>query len=296
MEQKSPRPGIPLPPQPGSVGATALAVAAARATEGLRSAPLFDDPIAAAFVAAAGWPGWLPVDPADRASPLGDYIAVRTRFFDDYLLAAAATGCRQVVILAAGLDARAFRLPWPADMQVYEIDRAEVLAFKETVLNSRGDDPKCTRRVVTADLALNWVAALKRAGFRPEQPTAWLAEGILMYLEAEVRDCLMRQLTRLSPAGSTLAIEGMGAGLLDSPVWQQISSSLPVVWQDFIQQVRPLIRADFPTDPAAYLAEHGWQAASFRPSDLAATYGRTLSAPFDGSSSEGWLIRAERQT
>jgi O-methyltransferase involved in polyketide biosynthesis len=155
------------------VGETALGAAMMRARESLRPDRLFDDPYADAFVAAA--PEAFADGPADSdngalaalEAAFSSAVVVRTRFYDDYLLAACAAGCRQVVLLAAGLDTRAFRLNWPDRVRLFELDLPEVLAFKEGVLARRRAAPRCARTALPVDLREDWPAQLTDAGFEP---------------------------------------------------------------------------------------------------------------------------------
>jgi methyltransferase (TIGR00027 family) len=177
-----------------SVGSTAVMVAAARAGETERDAPLIRDPYAKVLVAGAGTGVWefmlddafvakVAEDDAEVATifeHMGNYQAVRTHFFDDYFTKAADAGIRQVVILASGLDSRAYRLDWPAGTVVYEIDQPKVLAYKAETLEANGVKPAADLRAVPIDLRFDWPAALRDAGFDPSAPTAWLAEGLLM--------------------------------------------------------------------------------------------------------------------
>lgn len=206
-----------------SVGSTAVMVAAARAKETERPDPLIRDPYAAVLVAGAGtgmWETFLDDALQDRiaaADPQAaavfanmlSYQAVRTHFFDAYFAAAAAAGIRQVVILASGLDSRAYRLDWPAGTVVYEIDQPKVLEYKAATLAERGARPAAERREVAVDLRQDWPAALTAAGFDRARPTAWLAEGLLMYLPAEAQDRLFEQITALSAPGSRVSAESM---------------------------------------------------------------------------------------
>jgi methyltransferase (TIGR00027 family) len=193
-----------------SVGKTAVGVARVRAAESRRPDRLFDDPYASAFVAAAGV-----TFPEGRGygkrRSVGNVFAthtiLRTRFYDEYLLAAAGAGCAQVVLLAAGLDARAFRLGFPAGVTVFELDVPEMLEFKEQVLAAESAEPRCARVVVPADLREDWASALRAAGFHPERPTAWLVEGLLVYLTAEEAARLLETVGSLSAAGSQVAFE-----------------------------------------------------------------------------------------
>jgi len=180
------------------VGVTALGAAGMRAMEGHHPRPLFRDPYAAALVEAAAdqLPGRIPVTPEEAAadpdfpwSGLANYVAVRSRFFDDFFVAAAGAGLQQAAILGAGLDTRAFRLRWTPGTTLYEVDAPMVLAFKDSVLAGQGAVARCDRRTVTADLRTNWPTAVREAGFNPAQPTAWLAEGLLPYLNGVQAAC-----------------------------------------------------------------------------------------------------------
>lgn len=195
------------------VGRTALLVAHARALEARRPDPLAVDPYAEHFVRAApGCADW-PRDPAD-VSPddpvwerLAAYFALRTRVLDTRLLDAVRSGTRQVVLLGAGLDSRAHRLPWPPGTTVWELDRPEVLAFKQHVLDGLSAAPQAERRTVAVDLTTDWSGALRRSGLDPARPTAWLAEGLFLYLPAEAELRVAAALDLLSAPGSTLAYE-----------------------------------------------------------------------------------------
>jgi methyltransferase (TIGR00027 family) len=147
------------------------------------------------------------VDPAFTERRAAEGMAIRTRFFDGMFLDAAAAGVRQAVILAAGLDARGYRLPWPDGTVVYEVDQPEVIQFKTTTLDGIGATPTATHRTVPIDLREDWPKALKDNGFDPTQPTAWSAEGLLIYLPSDAQDKLFDNITALSAPGSRLATE-----------------------------------------------------------------------------------------
>jgi len=156
--------------------------------------------------------GELDIEAIDNVSParlqaMTDGMAVRTKYFDDYFINATGTGVRQAVILASGLDARAYRLPWPDGTMVYELDQPQVIEFKTTTLAGIGAEPTATRRTVPIDLRQDWPAALKAAGLDTAAPTAWLAEGLLIYLPPEAQDRLFDNITALSVPGSTIATE-----------------------------------------------------------------------------------------
>ncbi len=204
-----------------SVGATATMVAAARAVASTGPSPIIDDPFAAPLVRAVGLDFFrrlvdgevVPEAREDGERDLQletDSIAVRTRFFDDFFLNAARDGIRQSVILAAGLDARAYRLSWPPGSVVYEVDQPKVVAFKSTAMSNLGAAPTADRRTVSIDLREDWPEALRRSGFDTNQPTSWSAEGLLMYLPPEAQDRLFDNITGLSAPGSRLATEFHG--------------------------------------------------------------------------------------
>ncbi len=199
-----------------SVGSTALLVAAARALEAAKPDPAAVDPYAELFCRAAGgdWAavldGSLPdhqLASADFGETFVNYQGARTRYFDEYFSAVMAAGVRQVVILAAGLDSRAYRLPWPDGTTIYELDQPQVLAYKSYVLSQRGIRPKAERREVAVDLREDWSQALRDAGFDPTQPSAWIAEGLLVYLPAEAQQQLFAGIERLTAPGSYVAVE-----------------------------------------------------------------------------------------
>lgn len=199
-----------------SVGSTALFVAAARALEAQKSEPLAVDPFAEVFCRAAGGE-WAEVldntaqgpGPRRLRSGFGEHFTsfqgARTRYFDAYYRAAAEAGVRQVVILAAGLDSRAYRLDWPAGTVVYELDQPQVLDFKRQALADA--HPRADRREVAIDLRDDWPRALTDAGFDPSQPSAWLAEGLLIYLPAAAQQQLFDGIDRLAAPGSRVAVE-----------------------------------------------------------------------------------------
>jgi methyltransferase (TIGR00027 family) len=201
-----------------SVGATATGVAASRALASKQPNPLINDPFADALVKAVGLDycnrmadGELESgdDPFVNAERICEQIAVRTRFFDDFFTIAASAGIRQAVILASGLDTRAYRLPWPPDAVVFEIDQPQVIEFKSGVLAGLGAAAVVDHRTVAVDLRDDWSTALQNSGFDATRPTAWIAEGLLIYLPPEAQDRLFDNITALSAPGSRLATEHM---------------------------------------------------------------------------------------
>jgi methyltransferase (TIGR00027 family) len=251
-----------------SVGATATAVAASRATASQGPNALLDDPWAEPLVRAVGVDtfvklvdGELIADdgPLLNRRAMNQQIAVRTRYFDDFFTAATASGIRQAVILASGLDTRAYRLTWPAGTVVYEIDQPEVIAFKTKTLADLGAEPTAVRRTVAIDLRDDWPEALRQAGFDLSAPTAWSAEGLLVYLPPEAQDRLFDNITALSAPGSQVATEHMDM------------TGLPDDWADKLTERTKRIGSGinlaelfYPGErnsAADYLASHGWQNA-----------------------------------
>src|SRR5438067_3344399 len=177
-----------------ALAGTACMVAAARAREDERPDRLFADPLAATL---AGAPGFAYLDRLSNV-PI-PYLAIRTRFFDDFLLTAVRGGdVRQVVLVAAGMDARAFRLPWPPGLALYELDRPEVLALKDAVLADSGARATCRRHALAVDLTRTWAEALCAAAYRPHEPSVWLAEGLLYYLDRAIVHALLDRIAALA--------------------------------------------------------------------------------------------------
>ncbi|MDO3401217.1 class I SAM-dependent methyltransferase [Mycolicibacterium neoaurum] len=264
-----------------SVGTTAVMVAAARAAETAAADPLISDPYARILVDGAGggpWSMMLDEDFAARAEEIdpeaavlfahmGNYQAVRTRFFDDYF---AEAGLRQVVILASGLDSRAFRLSWPAGTTVFEIDQPKVLEYKRQVLAEHGVQPTATRVEVAIDLRQDWPAALRSAGFDDTVPTAWLAEGLLMYLPGDAQDRLFEQITALSAPGSRIAAET--APMQAEERRAQMKERFDRIKEKFglsdSVDVGELMYNDPDrADLAPWLAGHGWDSAAVKSAD-----------------------------
>jgi len=209
-----------------SVGSTALFVAAARALEAQKSNPAAVDPYAEVFCRAVGgeWAdlldGGAPEHPlkTEFGEHFVNFQGVRTRYFDIYFDAAAAAGVRQIVLLAAGLDSRGYRLSWPDGTVVFELDQPRVLDFKREVLAAHGDAPTAPRKEVAVDLRNDWPQALRDNGFDPSKPSAWIAEGLLIYLPATAQHQLFAGIDSLAAPGSHLAVEE--AVPLDAEVFQ----------------------------------------------------------------------------
>ncbi|MDV3127523.1 class I SAM-dependent methyltransferase [Mycobacterium sp. 21AC1] len=266
-----------------SVGATATMVAAARAMATDAPDPVIDDPFAAPLVRAVGVDfftklvdgefsaGDLDEEAATGLARFANGMAARTRFFDDFFLDACRGGIRQAVILAAGLDSRAYRLPWPAGTVVFEIDQPQVIEFKTTTLTELGAAPTTDRRAVAVDLRYDWPAALTEAGFDPAKPTAWIAEGLLGYLPPDAQDRLLDQITELSAPGSRVGVEGVpSTSDLDQDTMRAKMQDFSDRWRahgfdlDFSELVFLGDRAEVTT----YLEGHGWRTNSIASNDL----------------------------
>jgi methyltransferase (TIGR00027 family) len=260
-----------------SVGATATMVAAARAMASKVERPLINDPYAEPLVRAVGLElftklatGELtPADLEDDTddAPAGvqrmtDNMAVRTKFFDEFFIEATRSGIRQAVILASGLDARAYRLPWPDGTTVYEIDQPQVIEFKSRTLAELGAQPTAHRRAVAVDLRDDWPAALQAAGFDPGQPSAWSAEGLLGYLPPDAQDRLLDTITELSAPGSRIATESGPSRGKDHE--QRIKDRMRTVSQRWSKHgldldMTQLVYFGDRNEASPYLSDHGWE-------------------------------------
>ena len=273
-----------------SVGATATLVAAARAAATRLPDPVIDDPYAEPLVRAVGVDFFTRMAAgdigADDQAAMGvrrmtANMAARTRYFDEFFTRAADAGLRQAVILAAGLDARAFRLAWPPDMVVYEIDQPEVVAFKSDTMAELGVRATCVRRTVAMDLRNDWATALRGAGFDPNKPTAWSAEGLLGYLPPDAQDRLLDTITGLSAPGSRIAID---CAPPSDPAQEQRSRERMRAFSDhwreqgFHLDFSELVYIGERNEASAYLTGHGWRVAATGVNDLLAAHGL---APFD---------------
>jgi methyltransferase (TIGR00027 family) len=252
-----------------SVGATATMVAAGRARATRADNPLIEDRFAEPLVRAVGvdfFTRWAsgeldPVDVDIPGAPWGmqrmtDMLAARTRYIDAFFSRAADAGIRQVVILASGLDARAYRLPWAAGTTVYEIDQPQVIAFKTATIAELGSNPTADVRAVPIDLRHNWPTALRGAGFDTGRPAAWAAEGLLGFLPSDAQDRLLDNVTALSADGSQLVAEVF----LNSGANQQALNAATGRWRENGLDVE-LDNLGFPgerNDVATYLADLGW--------------------------------------
>ncbi|MFJ9770389.1 class I SAM-dependent methyltransferase [Kitasatospora sp. NPDC101157] len=280
----------------GGVGLTALLVAAARAIETHRHDSLAQDVYAQHFVraapACADWPVRIEQVPGGDDNPLwgrfARYFGLRTRVLDDFLLRSAGAEAHQVVLLGAGLDTRAFRLDWPSDLTVFEIDRAGVLAFKQRVLTDLSAAPKVKRVPVPVDLRADWVAALTTAGFDPAVPSVWLAEGLLFYLPGPTETYLIDTVDRLTTAGSALAFEAkLEKDLLayrDSPIYTATREQIGIdLLRLFDTGPRP--------DSAGDLTAKGWSTSMHTPFEFTRRLQRgPLPEPNDALEGNRWVF------
>jgi methyltransferase (TIGR00027 family) len=268
-----------------SVGATATMVAAARALATEETDPIINDPFAAPLVRAVGIEfftrvvdgdielGDAGLDGTAELQTETDSLAVRTRFFDEFFTDAAAAGIEQSVILAAGLDSRAYRLNWPAGSTVYEVDQPQVVAFKTDTMAALCAEPTAQRRTVSIDLRDDWPAALRDSGFDDTKPSAWSAEGLLMYLPPEAQDRLFDHITALSAPGSRIATEyhpDNGSTMAErgkamSDRWANVGCDV---------DLSGLFYEGDRNNVADYLSERGWDVLARNRRDLFGEYGR----------------------
>ena len=272
-----------------SVGATATMVAAARAMATTAEDALIDDPFAEPLVRAVGVDfftrlvtGELRPEDLDSDSEsvgmqrMTDNMAVRTKFFDEFFLSATESGIRQAVILASGLDSRAYRLTWPAGTTVYEIDQPDVIEFKTRTLAELGAEPTAERRPVAMDLRYDWPSVLIEEGFDPNRPTAWSAEGLLGYLPPDAQDRLLDTITELSAPGSRVAVESVPN--IDPADHEKAIERMQAAserWREhgFDLDFAELVYLGDRNEAAAYLDDHGWQLDRQNVRDLFAANG-----------------------
>jgi methyltransferase (TIGR00027 family) len=220
----------------------------------------------------------LPNSSPDRTQAIVDGMGIRTKYFDDYLLAAGQAGVRQVVILASGLDSRAYRLPWPDGTTVYEIDQPQVIEFKTRTLADLGAEPTANRRTVPIDLRADWPAALRAAGLDTGAPTAWLAEGLLIYLPSEAQDRLFDNITALSVPGSAIATEYV-PGLKDIDLERVREQTAQLREHGLDIDMPSLVYAGERSHVIDYLRGKGWNVAGTSRADLFVNHGLTVPTP-----------------
>jgi methyltransferase (TIGR00027 family) len=262
-----------------SVGATATMVAAQRALSS--GEKLIYDPYAAPLVRAVGIDvyvrvvnGEIPVGGESEFDPhrMAQGMACRTRFYDQFFVEATQSGIGQAVILASGLDARAYRLPWPAGTVVYEVDMPEVIEFKTLTLSDLGAEPTAERRTVAVDLRDDWATALQAAGFDTQARAAWSAEGLLVYLPDAAQDALFDNITALSASGSRLAFEFVPdtAAFADER-WRAHHDRMTEL--GFEIDLNDLVYHGQRSHIVDYLAQRGWQTSRHTVKELHAING-----------------------
>lgn len=243
------------------LSATAAWTASVRARESERADGLFCDPWAALLAGETGL-AWIAPRSTESVTP----IIIRTRYFDDFLQRVTREeGITQVILLAAGLDTRAFRLSWPAGTTFFELDQTAVLAYKSNVLNAAQAQPTCTRQAIGADLTQPWTEALLAGGFDPQIPAVWLLEGFLFYLPKETVTQLLDAVTSLAAPGSWLGFDIINSVMLTSPLtrnWIEMQAQSGAPWIGTLD------------DPVGFLAQRGWAASLTQAGAEDANYGR----------------------
>ena len=293
-----------------NLGATALAVAAQRAAETAQQHPLVRDEFAAILVAAVNDPGWMTMARGDlswmvpdnelgrRTAIIGrEYVATRTVFFDGFCASATAEGIGQLVILASGLDARAYRLSCLSGVHVYEIDQPAIQEFKQSTLGAHGMTPIAEIHSVAFDLRTDdWPIALTEAGWDESMPTAWLIEGLLPYLSSSEHDRLFRTVTQLSATGSRLAAEvyhhatiHFGKERLER--WREEAADIDDALGVDVD-VTAFIKHEDATDTASWLTNQGWVTDSLDSRSEMARLGRPIPAEFIDTAPASSLVTA----
>jgi methyltransferase (TIGR00027 family) len=244
-----------------NLASTACWTASVRALESARPDRLIDDPWAAALAGEEGQ-RWLAQRSPESVLP----IVLRTRYFDDFLQRITEENAlRQIVLMAAGLDTRAFRLTWPAGTRLFELDRIGMLAAKDGVLQVAGAMAACDRHIIPVDLTGPWQERLVASGFDPGQPSAWLLEGFLFYLPSESILRLLDELNLLATPGSWLGFDVINSAMLTSPLtrrWIEMQASSGAPWIGVLD------------DPQTFLTERGWQASLTQAGQTDANHGR----------------------
>jgi methyltransferase (TIGR00027 family) len=292
-------------------------VAAARAADTESANPLINDPFARVFLDAAGDGMWnwfgspeLPPEIVEaepdvplRMQGMRDYMASRTAFFDQFFLDANNTGVRQAVILAAGLDARAWRLPWLGGTTVYELDQPRVLEFKVSTLRQRGARPRCNLIDVQVDLRQDWPTALQQVGFDNSAPSAWTVEGLLMFLPAAAQDLLFERIQMLAAAGSRIAVEAMGPDFNNPEARERRRSQMQRYRelaarlgreQSEIPDFDELWYFEDRTDVGDWLRGHGWKVSVLTAEEMMARYDRHLPEGIEDGAPRSLFVSGER--
>ncbi|MFK8183699.1 MAG: class I SAM-dependent methyltransferase [Phormidesmis sp.] len=239
--------------QAPKVSFTARSMAAARALESRREDALFHDPLAEKLAGA---------EAIEKAASIVEknekegspYPQVRTRFLDDVLLANA-SDIRQVVLLGAGLDTRAFRMGLSSDTHVYEIDQQDIFDYKNPILEN--DQPSCVRHTIVSDVSEGeWPELLLENGFQKDKPSIWIAEGFLYYLFEKDVIALMKTLQTFAAVGSVFACD----------VINEVVCNGRDDWSKYWQW-----GCD---EPEAFWGQYGWLANAVQPGEEGACFDR----------------------
>ncbi|MBB5953710.1 methyltransferase (TIGR00027 family) [Saccharothrix tamanrassetensis] len=268
-----------------AVSFTAQWMAAARAVESERPDAMFVDPLARDLAAPRGF------ELIDRYAGGGllPFISIRTKFLDDSVHELRPEdGIEQVVLIAAGMDTRAFRLDWPDGVVVYEVDHGALVEEKQRRLDGLGAEPRTERRTVSVDLTTDWLPDLVTAGFDPTRPTLWIAEALTFFLTEEQAAGLLTTLGGASAPGSRLALDILGRGLLHSPFSKRFLDTLRADGTPWI----------FGTDePEEFLAANGWRVRDLKEPGQPGAGGSRWPYEVQPRDRRGavrlWLIRAE---
>ncbi len=242
-----------------SIIETARWAAAQRARESERADRLFSDPLARAL---AGEEGMTALRLSEQYNPrheeTASYISIRIRLFDEVAQQAAAAGIRQIVLVAAGMDARAYRLAWPEGTTVYELDHPELLAAKEEILRREGSAPTCRRVTLGTDLQHAWAQRLVDAGLVPQQPSVWIVEGLFYYLETAAVHHVLAEISSIAAPGSVLVTDLVSASLLSSPWMKPVLQAM---------EERGMAWRFGTDDPAGLFGGFGWEAQVLQPEE-----------------------------
>lgn len=289
-----------------SVGFTALNVATARALEAQKPDPLVTDPFAEVFCRAVGGTAAEVLDGKDPDHHLKtpdwgahfvSFQGARTRYFDDYFRRAADAGVRQVIILAAGLDSRAYRLSWPDGTTIFELDRRQVLDFKREVLAEQRAKPNAERREVAVDLREDWQQALRDNGFDADKPSAWIAEGLLPYLPGDAQEQLFSGIDALASPGSHAAVED-GAPMSPEEFQAGVDEERAARAKGDQRLFFQLIYNEQHAPADQWLGEHGWTAVATPLADYLRELGRAVPGPESAARSmiaRNTLVRAVKK-
>lgn len=240
------------------LGTTSRWTAAARARETKRPDALVSDPLAERLAGESGM-AWIASRPPESTLP----ILLRTRYFDDFLQRVAAGGIRQIVLLACGLDTRAYRLQWPGDTVLYEVDQAAVVEYKEGTL--RDVQPACERRALAADLTQPWEAQLCEAGLDPDVPACFLLEGFLFYLAQPAMERILDQVAAFAAPGSAIGFDVVNSATFSNVYtkpWLDMQAAAGAPWLSSLD------------DPVDFMDTRGWDVSLTQAGQPGANYGR----------------------